>query len=260
MDVVTDVGQGVPVAIVTGAGSGVGEATASALLSRGWNVVLVGRRQEALARVAGGSPNSFIVSVDLGAVGAPREVVEATLERFARIDALINNAGDASAVSIAETTPAVFAAMHAVNVLAPAALVHHAWPALVATGGVIVNVSSMASIDPFDGFFAYGSSKAALNALTVSAAMEGAAVGVRAFTVSPGVIDTPMHARMVGPTPMPPDAKLPAPAVADVIVRCIDGRFDGHEGDVLAVVPPAAKERLRAWVRANPSGRVIEVD
>ena len=53
---------------------------------------------------------------------------------------------------------------------------------------------------------------------------------------------------------------VPATAVADVIVRCIDGRFDGHEGDVLAVVPPAAKERLRAWVRANPSGRVIEVD
>ena len=256
----TGIEKGSPVAIVTGAGSGVGEATATALLARGWNVVLVGRRPEALAKVAGGSSNSLIVSVDLGATGAAREVVEATLERFARIDALINNAGAATVVSIAESTPEVFAAMHAVNVLAPAALMHHAWAALVATQGVIVNVSSMASIDPFDGFFAYGSSKAALNALTVSAAKEGAAVGVRAFTVSPGVIDTPMHARMVGPTPMPEDAKLSASAVADVIVRCVDGRFDGHEGDVLAVVPTAAKERLRAWVRANPSGRVIEVD
>ncbi len=249
-----------PVAIVTGAGSGVGESTAALLLGRGWNVVFVGRRPEVLAKVAGGASNSLIVSVDLGVTDAARDVVGATLERFARIDALINNAGDASAASIAETTPAVFAAMYAVNVLAPAALMHHAWPALVATGGVIVNVSSMASIDPFDGFFAYGSSKAALNALTVSAAMEGAAVGVRAFTVSPGVIDTPMHARMVGPTPMAPDAKLLAASVADLIVRCIDGRFDGYEGDVLAVVPPAAKERLRAWVRANPSGRVVEVD
>ena len=252
--------QKAPVAIITGAGSGVGEATATMLLACGWNVVLVGRRPEVLARVAGSSSNSLVVSVDLGVNGAALEVVGATLRRFARIDALINNAGDASAVSISETTPEVFAAMHAVNVLAPAALIHHAWPALVATRGVVVNVSSMASIDPFDGFFAYSSSKAALNALTVSAAKEGAAVGVRAFTVSPGVIDTPMHARLVGSTPMPSDAKLPAASVADVIVRCIDGRFDGYEGDVLAVVPPAAKERLRSWGRANPSGRVIEVD
>ncbi len=192
--------------------------------------------------------------------GAPLGVIEATLRHFGRIDALVNNAGDASAIPIAETTPEVFAAMHAVNVLGPAALIHHSWPALVATHGVIVNVSSMASIDPFDGFFAYGSSKAALNALTVSAAKEGAEVGVRAFTVAPGVIDTPMHARMAGPTGVPMDAKLPALAVAHVIVKCIDGRFDGYEGDVLAVVPPAGKERLRAWVRMNPSGRVIEVD
>lgn len=248
------------VAIVTGAGSGVGEATASVLLADRWNIVLVGRRATELHRVAGGSPHAVVVQADLAERDAPARVIAEAVDRFGRIDALVNNAADAWSLTIAETTPERFAALYAVNVAAPAALIHAAWPWLVASGGAIVNVSSMASIDPFDGFFAYGSSKAALNALTVSAAKEGAAVGIRAFTVSPGVIDSPMHARMVDASMFPPDTKLQPSAVADVIVRCIAGRFDGYEGDVLAVVPPAAKERLRQWMQANPSGRVVEVD
>lgn len=247
------------VAIVTGAGSGVGAATSARLLNDGWHVVLVGRRPDALAETAGTHPLATIHPADLRDAESAMAVVDATIAAFGRLDALINNAGDAHTMAIDETTPERFAYTYAVNVFAPAAMIHRAWSALAASHGVIVNVSSMASVDPFDGFFAYGSSKAALNALTVSAANEGAPLGIRAFTVSPGVIDTPMHARLVDPSLFPPDTKLPADAVARVIVDCCTGRHDGQEGRVLAVIPPAARARLHQWITANPTGRVIEV-
>ncbi len=247
------------VAVVTGAGSGVGAATARRLLDGGWHVVLVGRRPEALAATAAGHQRATVYSVDLRRTDDAMAMIDATVAKFGRLDALINNAGDAHAISIRETTPERFADTYAINVFGPAAMIHRGWSALAASSGVIVNVSSMASIDPFDGFFAYGSSKAALNALTVSAAKEGHALGIRAYTVSPGVIDTPMHARLVDPSLFAPDTKLPADTVAKVIVDCCEGRFRGFEGSVLAVIPPAARQRLHEWISANPTGRIIEV-
>jgi malonyl-CoA/methylmalonyl-CoA synthetase len=247
------------VAIVTGAGSGVGAATAVRLLHDGWRVVLVGRRPDALAATAAGHGLATVHPVDLRNTDDAMAIVDHTIIAFGRLDALINNAGDAHTIPIDETTPERFADTFAVNVFAPAAMIHRSWSALARSRGVIVNVSSMASIDPFDGFFAYGSSKAALNALTVSAANEGAPIGIRAFTVSPGVIDTPMHARLVDPSLFPPDTKLSADTVASVIVDCCRGDHDGQEGRVLAVIPPAARARLHAWIEANPTGRVVEV-
>ena len=247
------------VAIVTGAGSGVGAATARRLLHGGWHVVLVGRRCDALTETAAGHERARVKSVDLRRTDDAMGMIDETIAEFGQLDALINNAGDAHSIPIGETTPDRFADTYAINVFGPAAMIHRAWSALAASHGVIVNVSSMASIDPFDGFFAYGSSKAALNALTVSAAREGRSLGIRAFTVSPGVIDTPMHARLVDPSLYAADTKLPADTVAKVIVDCCEGRFDGREGSVLAVIPPAARPRLQEWIMANPTGRVVEV-
>src|SRR5688500_4504012 len=84
-----------PIAVVTGAGSGLGRALAMSLGSTGWGLVLVGRRAERLAGTAAGLSSECVVAIsaDIGAPGAAEDVVRTALDRFGRLDALVNNAG-----------------------------------------------------------------------------------------------------------------------------------------------------------------------
>jgi NAD(P)-dependent dehydrogenase (short-subunit alcohol dehydrogenase family) len=123
----------------------------------------------------------------------------------------------------------------------------------------IVNVSSLAQLDPFPGFFAYASSKSALHLLTVVANAEGEPHGIRAFTVAPGVVDTPLH-RALMPESIPPvdglSSALSASDVARVIVEIAAGERDAKAGWVLAMPAPAAVSALRRWVIEHPGGGV----
>ncbi len=234
-----------PVVIVTGAGSGIGRATAAALGARGFVVVLVGRRREALegtAEMVGGE--SLVLPADVGCEEGARGIVQGTLEAFGRVDAIVNNAAGALFRPISEYGWEELETLYRVNAVGPMVLVAEAWGAMAKqheeSGSVarVVNVSSMATVDPFPGLGAYAASKAAVNLLTLACAGEGAEVGIKAFAVAPGAVETEMLRGIVGEEELPRAMTLMPEEVAEVIVACVVGDRDEENGSVILVPSP----------------------
>jgi NAD(P)-dependent dehydrogenase (short-subunit alcohol dehydrogenase family) len=185
--------------IVTGASSGIGRATALRFAREGAAVLLVGRNGPALADVAaavqreGGA--SAIVTADVTAPDAPRLIVEAALRHFGGLTTLVNAAGIIGSGTIETTTDEQWDAMLDINTRAPFRLMRAAVPALIASNGSIVNVSSVTGLRSFPGVLAYCVSKSAIDQLTRCAALELAAKGVRVNAVNPGVVISNLHRR-----------------------------------------------------------------
>ncbi len=231
-----------PVSLVTGAGSGIGAEVAVLLAQRGHRLLLAGRTHAKLAqtqsRCEAHLPAGFVHLIvgDLAEPGFAARIVDEAVRDYGRIDNLVNCAGIAPLKPVHETSEELLAQTLENNALAPARLMLRVWPHLRAQGGgCIVNVSSLASSDPFPGFFAYGASKAALDSFTRSAHKEGAAHGIRAFCVNPGAVETPML-RSIFPTHTLPATHTLAPVdVAQVIVECIEGRREDSRGRTIPV-------------------------
>lgn len=221
------------VAIVTGAGAGIGLATARMLSAAGYSVVLVGRTRSKLEAAGAGVSGEWL-AID-GDVADPlfvARVVKGTIERFGGIDALINAAGVAALATIPNHTPDMVQSCFGANAIGPANLMAAVWPHLVNRGGGrVVNVSSMASIDPFNGFFAYAASKSALNMLTKVGDKEGRKQDIRCFCIAPGAVETGMLRSMFSTSQVPATAALPPEDVAKFIVECVQGERDGQAGE-----------------------------
>ncbi|MDA1008879.1 MAG: SDR family NAD(P)-dependent oxidoreductase [Planctomycetota bacterium] len=236
--------------IVTGASSGIGRATALRLASGGWHVALSGRDHARLnetleqcqrnALQHGHSTRFFIHAASFDQPDqSARALIAASVDAFGRLDAIVNCAGTLLKRSVESTRAQDFDEVFAVNTVAPAMLIAHGWKYLAMTGtGSIVNVSSLASVDPFEGYFAYAASKAALDSLTRSAAREGASVGIRVWSILPGSIETPMLRQHTPESVLPTSRTLPADAVAEVIESCLDGRRDSESGSMIVVASP----------------------
>ena len=185
--------------IVTGAGSGIGAATARRLGAAGASVVLVGRRAEALEAQAkliteaGGE--AHCVPADLAEPDSPQVVAAACRERYGRIDGLVNNAAVVRHRPIAEWTTDGFDEHFATNVRAPYFLIQAVLPDLLESPvKSVVNISSSSGALQLTGQSVYGTTKAALDYLTRTLAGELAPSGVRVNCIAPGPIDTPIHA------------------------------------------------------------------
>jgi NAD(P)-dependent dehydrogenase (short-subunit alcohol dehydrogenase family) len=227
------------VVIITGASSGVGAATADALAAAGYGVMLNARRPAELAQVASRLPpeRAALLVGDCSLRETAEQLVRAALARFGRLDAIVNNAGIAERHPIEHTSEPLLQRSFATNVFGPALLIAAAWPALCASGrGVVVNVSSMAAVDPFDGFFVYGASKAALESFTRSISREGRKHGVEAYNVRLGAIETPLLRSLFDEATLPPADALPPQAAASVIAECITGARRADEGGVISVL------------------------
>lgn len=234
-----------PVVIITGAGSGIGRATAIDLAARGYTLALAGRRSEPLEETARLAPSETVmISADIGDPDDARMIANATMERFGRIDALVNNAGHAPMVPIEETTPEILNEVFAINAVGPAMLIAACWAVFKrqhqagtshTLGARIVNISSRATDDPFPGLFAYASAKASVNLMARSCAKDGEKLGVRAFAVAPGAVETAMLRSLFTTTAIPTEACLTPEAVAAEIVACLLGQRDEHNGRTIFI-------------------------
>lgn len=224
-----------PVSIVTGAGSGIGLATSRELSKLGHHVVLVGRNETKLSAAAGSlSGPSTVVPCDVGGLAEVRAMVKRVRSELGRIDVLVSNAGWAELHPIDQTSDATLERAFRVNALGPAAMIAEAWPAFAAQkSGCVVCTSSMATQDPFPGFFAYASSKASVNLLVASCAKEGSRLGVRAFAVAPGAVETELLRSMFSEKSLPKAACLTPEKVAVMIVACVKGEHDAENGRVI---------------------------
>jgi C-7 ketoreductase len=187
------------VVVVTGAGSGIGRATALLLAASGAVPVLVARRPETLDEVAGliraAGGRSLSIPADVSTPAAPADIVARTVAGFGRVDGLVNNAAIVRHHPIAEWTMDGFDEHLDTNVRAPYFLIQASLPHLVASGhGSVVNISSSSGTLRRTGQSVYGMTKAALDYLTSSLAGELAPMGVRVNGIAPGPVDTPIHA------------------------------------------------------------------
>lgn len=185
------------VVVVTGASSGIGRAAALAFAGEGATVVAVARDAERLNELRDRATGDAIhtVPIDVVATGAADRIVAAAVERAGGVDVLVNAAGIIANSSTEATSDEMWARVMALNLDAPFRLMRAAFPHLQARKGNVVNVSSVNGRRVFPGLVAYNTSKAALDQLTRSSAIEWAPHGVRVNAVSPGVTVTNLHRR-----------------------------------------------------------------
>lgn len=230
------------VAIVTGGGSGIGRAVCLKLAQAGYDLVIMGRSAETLEETASMLPagvRSIVSRGDVADAGDVRRCIDSAMAEFGRIDAVVNNAGYAPLKPIDQSDPKLLHRTFAVNAYGPACMIHAAWPHLAARksdgGGCIVNISTMGTKDPFPGFFAYAAAKAAVNLMARSCANEGRGLGIRAFAVAPGAVETEMLRSNFPESKVPASAALPPERVADLVVECIRGEHNGRNGQTLFI-------------------------
>ncbi len=187
------------IALVTGASSGIGRATAVLFAQQGAAVSLVGRDLAALEAVASeietAGAQSLVAPAEVTSTDDCRRVVERTVAHFGGLDVLVNAAGIIGTGTLDSTSPEQWREMMAINVDAVFNLMQLALPHLEERSGNIVNVSSVTGVRAFPGVLAYCVSKAAADQLTRCAALELAPAGVRVNGVNPGVVETNLHRR-----------------------------------------------------------------
>lgn len=184
------------VAIVTGGSSGIGLATAVRLGTEGCRVVLVGRTQDSLERAAeqvrqAGAPDVWASVCDVGEETQVTATALGTLERFGRLDVVVNNAGLMEFKPLHELTGEDWLRTLRVDLLGAFYFIKQGFQHMK-PGGSIVNVASIHAVETSPLVAPYAAAKAALLSLTRSAALEGKAKGLRVNAVLPGAIDTPM--------------------------------------------------------------------
>jgi 3-oxoacyl-[acyl-carrier protein] reductase len=176
------------VAIITGATSGIGLATARVLKREGWSLSLVGRKTEAIEEEF---KEDLIIKADISDPQVAEDIVKKTVEKFGRLDALINNAGQTLDKPLLRITAEDLENHFRTNLFS-AFLLSKSALRYFKDGGVIVNVSSVVGIIGNSWQTAYSASKAGIIAFTKSLAKEMGSRGIRVVAVAPGFIETPM--------------------------------------------------------------------
>lgn len=186
------------VVIVTGAGSGMGAATAQRFGKEGAHVVLVGRTRSKLDHVAGLLPEdkTLVVPADVSDWDAVQGVIQQTLERFGRIDVLVNNAGVAPMGSLTETAIEDWHQVMNIDVNGVFYCTRAAMPHLLKSKGSVVNVSSVSGLGGDWGMSFYNAAKGAVSNFTRSLALEYGGQGVRVNAVCPSLTWSELTADM----------------------------------------------------------------
>jgi short-subunit dehydrogenase len=231
------------VMIITGAGSGIGAATARAAHAEGADVVLAGRRAERIEAIAdeltARRPErpALAITTDVTDAADVAHLVDRTLAAYNRVDVLINNAAQGFYSPVCDADLDLYRTILEVNLIAPLALMRAVVPSMTRQGcGVIVNVSSGSSLGAYPTTGAYASTKAALNQLTDVARTELASDGITVSVIYPYLTESEFNDSLHGGTPIVAPADAPehsAEHVADEILDLI------HSGKAQAVLVPA---------------------
>jgi short-subunit dehydrogenase len=241
------------VILITGASRGIGAATAAALRTRGVKLALTARSEPALRETAG--PEDFWAAGDLCAEEFRAALVQRTLERWGRIDVLINNAGAGLYAPTWDAPPGLVRQLFELNWFAPLDLARRVIPLMRARrSGVIVNVSSIAGQIPLPWFTLYSASKAALLSLSDGLRMELAGSGVRVMAVCPGYVATGFQQHALGG--VPPARLVSGKRFAVSAEQCAGALVRGLERDARLVVTPSLGRWLVGLYRLAP--RLVE--
>lgn len=220
-----------PVCLVTGGSSGIGLATARLFAGEGYDVGICGRDEAKLAAaekqiLQSASESShevecLVVVADLTDVNQARKFINQSLDRFSRIDVLVNNASVAPLGSFEEITEETFEATINVAIRSLFYGTQIVWEKMKNQGsGVVVNISSLSAVDPFPGFSLYGACKAWLDLMTHALAGEGKDHGLRVCSIRPGAVETPML-RGLFPD-FPADQCVAPQQIADAVWGCVN--------------------------------------
>src|SRR5712692_9054959 len=194
----------IPVVLVTGALTGIGRATAIAFAEEGARLVISGRHdaegQALVLELRKIGQEAEFVRADVGREDEVRGLIDKVVARFGRLDVAVNNAGtEGKRGPVTEQTPESYAAAFDTNVLGTLLCMKHELRVMQPQGsGSIINLSSTLGSRGAPGASLYTASKHAVEGLTKSAALEGAAFGVRVNAVAPGPIETAMLDRFTG--------------------------------------------------------------
>jgi NAD(P)-dependent dehydrogenase (short-subunit alcohol dehydrogenase family) len=182
------------VALVTGASSGIGAATAIEFADAGWSVMAAGRDEERLAEVADASDNIATWAGDLESSEDCDDLIGDTIDEFGRLDCIVNSAGILRRADTSDTGDDIWRDTMSINLDVPFFLSRAAIPHLVDSAGSIVNISSYWGLRADADHIAYCVSKSGLIMLSRAIAKNYASDGVRVNAICPGGVDTPMLA------------------------------------------------------------------
>jgi NAD(P)-dependent dehydrogenase (short-subunit alcohol dehydrogenase family) len=180
-------------ALITGASRGFGAALGDALNAQGWTLIVDARDAAALGARAAHWENATVIAGDVSDTGHREELARA-VHRLGRLELLVNNAsllGPSPQPTLDRYPIGVLAQVYDVNVFAPLALTQLVLPRLRESNGMVVNITSDAGVEPYEGWGGYGSSKAALDQLTKILGAENPMISAYAF--DPGDMRTQMH-------------------------------------------------------------------
>ena len=219
------------VAIVTGAGSGIGKAVSLGLLGAGYAVALAGRRREALEQTAGesGATSSRVVAIptDVTDAESVRSLFEATVDAFGRLDVLFNNAGiGAPGVPLEELTVDQWQAVVATNLTGPFLCTQRAFSIMkdqTPRGGRIINNGSISAYAPRPNSAPYTATKHAITGLTKSTSLDGRKYDIACGQIDIGNAATEMTLRMTAGVPqangqIAPEPRLDLKHVVDAVL------------------------------------------
>jgi meso-butanediol dehydrogenase/(S,S)-butanediol dehydrogenase/diacetyl reductase len=237
------------VIIVTGAGSGIGRATALRFAERGGTVVVADINEESAGgTVAELKTKGLAVPTDVSDSAQVAAMVATTVDAFGKIDVLVNNAGFGFRGTVETIEEQDWDRLMSVNAKGVFLCSKHAIPELAKTGGRIVNVASYTAAQGIADRAAYVASKGAISALTRAMAVDHVGQGIRVNAVAPGTVNSPYFARMLAAAPDPEALR------ASLDGRALVGRM-GEPDEIADAIVWLASEESRFVV-----GSVLTVD